>query len=446
MRQLHARFSGDDGRPTSTHGQVRPFLAVLVALAPCVARAAPPVDCDAPPPSPLTLRDVDARVLDCNRDLRASVLAVDAARADVAVAGQGQNPTLELSAANLNPKYGVGAGPLKDKTFESTLRLEKVIERGGKLGLRTGQAQELYKAVQADRYEQARQQRLAARLAFFDLAAAQQKVRLQVEFESLAVRSAQAARRRFEAGEVARADADRFRLDAARASNDLRQAQLDLQRARLELARQLGAESRASSITVATDTVVMDSHRNEGERPDAAAARHRIGAAESARELARSIGTRDVTLGVQADHWPASATNTQGTGNSFGVSVSIPINVLHANEAEVLRANADLESARAAFARAQAQSLADLGAAEEESQAARERRDRLANDVLPAAREVAEAAEYSYSRGASGILDLLDARRSLKSVELDDVMARADAGKAWARREAAIEVVQGEVP
>ena len=50
-------------------------------------------------------------------------------------------------------------------------------------------------------------------------------------------------------------------------------------------------------------------------------------------------------------------------------------------------------------------------------------------------------AEFAYSRGASGVLDLLDARRSLKSVELDEVQLRDDAAKAWARREAALEAL-----
>jgi len=56
--------------------------------------------------------------------------------------------------------------------------------------------------------------------------------------------------------------------------------------------------------------------------------------------------------------------------------------------------------------------------------------------VLPVARDVAQRSEFAYSRGATSVLDLLDARRSLKSVELDAMQARADAAKAWARRAA----------
>jgi len=40
------------------------------------------------------------------------------------------------------------------------------------------------------------------------------------------------------------------------------------------------------------------------------------------------------------------------------------------------------------------------------------------------------------------VLDLLDARRSLKGVELDELQARLDAARSWARREAALEVTK----
>ncbi|MGZ5686008.1 MAG: TolC family protein, partial [Usitatibacter sp.] len=71
--------------------------------------------------------------------------------------------------------------------------------------------------------------------------------------------------------------------------------------------------------------------------------------------------------------------------------------------------------------------------------AARERREQVESEVRPVAGDVARAAEFAYARGATGVLDLLDARRSLKAVELDEVQARAEAAKAWARREAARE-------
>jgi hypothetical protein len=60
--------------------------------------------------------------------------------------------------------------------------------------------------------------------------------------------------------------------------------------------------------------------------------------------------------------------------------------------------------------------------------------------VEPCNREV-----HVNPRGATGMLDLLEAHRSLKTVEQDEVQARAEAAKAWARREAANETAQEDL-
>lgn len=389
---------------------------------------------------PLTLAMAEQRLATCNREVIAATLALDAAAADLRIAGQGPNPTFTLGASNVNPRVGLGAGPLRDKAFDSSVRLEQLVERGGKAGLRIAQAEALLEAARADVAEQVRVQRLAMRSAFFDLAAAQERARLQAEFQALTAESARASRRRFEAGEVSQSESNRFRLDAARAANDLRQAQSDLQKARMELAKLIGAEAAAATLQVEAQWALGEAARRAvADRPDVAAARHRVQAAEAARDLARSLAKRDVTVGLQADRWPVTETNLQGTGISYGLTVSVPLHVRHSYDGEAARAMADLEVARAGHDRLRALAAAEAEVAEQEWRSARERRDRVEAEVRPAAREVADAAEFAYGHGATGVLDLLDARRSLKAVELDEVQAKAEAAKAWARLEAANE-------
>jgi cobalt-zinc-cadmium efflux system outer membrane protein len=418
-----------------------------------VAQAASFADeCAAPPPLPLSLPIAEERVARCNRDVRAALDALQMAAADRRIAGQRPNPTLTLGASNVNPHAGLGAGGLRDKTFDSSVHIEQLVERGGKGELRARQAEQLLIAARADVAEQLRLQRLAMRGAFFDLGAAQDRVRVQRDFLSLSSESVNAATRRFEAGEVSRAEANRFRLDAARVANDLRQSLADLQRIRLDLAKLIGAESSAPALEVAIAGVApaqgmfSAAAAADGLRPDVAAARHRFEAAEAARELARSLATRDVTVGVQADRWPASEANLQGTGVSYGLSVSVPLHVRHANEGEAARALADRDAARNMVERLEAQSAAERRLAEEDARAALERRARFEKEIGPAARDVAQSAQLAYSRGATGVLDLLDARRSLKAVELDELQARTDAAKAWARLEAANETWREGMP
>ena len=419
------------------------WLAVAIVVASAGPARAASGDCASLPQAPLSLGAAEERFSRCNRDVRAAELTAAAAAADRRIATQRPNPTLTLGANNVNPHAGVGAGTLRDKTFDSSIRFEQVIERGGKAELREAQALELYAAARADIAEQQRVQRLAMRTAYFDLAAAQEKVRLQLDFRALAADSASASTRRFEAGEVPRAESNRFRLDAVRAANDALQAEADRDRARLELAKFLGAESSARTLVVEVQWPDGEpALRRAGVRPDVVAARHRVAAAQAGRELARRIATRDVTVGVQADRWPVSETNQQGTGISYGVTLQIPLHVRHANEGEAARASADFDSAQAALARAEAQAEAEARLTEADWLAARQRRVRVETEVRPIAREVGASAEFAYGRGATGVLDLLDARRSLKAVELDEVQARSDASKAWARREAARETTE----
>src|SRR5579859_611566 len=435
----------------------RSYVAPLLVAA-STAFADEAVECAAPPPPSVTLAAAEARVALCNRDVRAARVALAAALADRIVAGQRPNPNLTLGASNVNPHAGIGSGPLRDKTFDSSVRLDQLVERGGKGELRERQADALVAAVRADLAEVLRQQRLAMRQAFFDLAAADERVRLQREFVALSEQSLEATRRRLKAGDIARVDANRIRLESLRAANDLRQAEIDRERARAEFARLIGAEAFSSRIAVlptwpdikpGTDSAFRAEERGvcpRWQRADVAAACRRVEAAEAARDLAHAIATRDVTVGLQADRWPVSDVNQQGTGISYSVSVSVPLHVRHGKEGEARRAIADLEAARAQLARTQAQAAADARLAEADWQAARERRARIEDDVLPAAREVAEGSEFAFSRGASGVLDLLDARRQLKAVEIDATQARADAAKAWARRAAANEMYSEEAP
>jgi cobalt-zinc-cadmium efflux system outer membrane protein len=417
-----------------------------LGLASAAVHAAPS-DCPAAVPVPLTLAAAEQRLEPCNRDVRAARLALRLVSADRRIAAQRPNPTLTAGASNVNPQVGLGSGTLRDKTFDSSLRLEQLVERGGKAGLRVAQANAFLAAARADLHEQIRVQRMVLRSTYFDLAAAQERVRLQRDFQSLAAESANAAKRRFEAGEISRAEANRFRLDAARVGNDVRQAIADVQRARLELAKAIGAEAAASALEV---EAVFPDHdgvaSRGGERPDVSAARRRVEAAEAGRDLAKSLATRDVVVGLQAERWPASDFNTQGTGISYGLTLSIPLHVRHANEGEAQRGVAELDAARTMLDRVQAQAAAEARLAEEDWRVARERRQRVESEIRPAARDVAQAAEFAYARGATGVLDLLDARRSLKAVELDEVQARAEAAKAWARREGANETAEEETP
>ena len=426
----------------------------LIALVGMTAQAAATENCPPLPPISadkisLSLSMAESRLTACNRDVLVSQRAVEAAQADRVTAGQRPNPNLTVGASNINPRAGTGAGGIQDKTIDSSLRLDQLVERGGKGVLRESQADALINAARADLQDVIRQQRLALRQNYFELLFQQSRINMQQEFVGYASVGLTAAERKLSAGDIATNEANRFRLDNARAQNELHQAESDSRKAAFELAKSIGAEAAASNISAqafpipASDAAKIPA--NMGQRSDLIAAANRIEAAESARALAASIATRDVTLSAQFDRWPASAANPQGTGNSFSVYFSIPLSVRHANEGEVKRAATDLSTARDALIRLQAQASAESRLNLEGWRAATRRVARIERDILPLAREVAKAAEFAYGKGATSVLDLLDARRTLKQIELDAAQANADAGKAWAQWSASAEMMNEAV-
>jgi cobalt-zinc-cadmium efflux system outer membrane protein len=58
---------------------------------------------------------------------------------------------------------------------------------------------------------------------------------------------------------------------------------------------------------------------------------------------------------------------------------------------------------------------------------------------------VANSAEFAYSKGASGVLDLLDSRRALRQTRLDAVEAQGDYAKALAAYRTALQATNTDI-
>src|SRR5512142_2286344 len=110
-----------------SHRLLRTMTAFVLASA-TLARAQSPASCVPALVQPLTLAAAEERMERCNREVRAAALAVDAALADVRIAGQKPNPTLSFGVSNFSPHLGIGAGSLREKTLDQSLHLDQLIE------------------------------------------------------------------------------------------------------------------------------------------------------------------------------------------------------------------------------------------------------------------------------------------------------------------------------
>ena len=397
----------------------------------------------------LTLAQALARVASCHPEVRAARGALGGAAADVQVAGQAPNPQLTLGAGSIG--NNLGAGSLWSKAYDHSLRLDQLIERGGKLALRRSVADAARLATAADLADAARRAISAVAHAHQDLWAVQGRQAQLLAAAGLSAESLRLLDQRVRAGDAPALDATRFRLDDARLRADLRQAEADRQDLQRQLGLLIGAgtvagQLQAQAVDLSVDNpaaaplsaAAVEAAATAAERrPDVAAALARVAAAEAARDLAAAAGTRDVSVGLQFDRWPTSPTNTSGTGNTVSLSLTVPLFVRHAFEGELARAEADLSAAREALRRVRDNAATELARSAAQAGAAQDRRRLVLEQLEPAAEKVAAGAELAYRRGASSALELLDARRSLRAVRIERITADADLAKALADWQAA---------
>jgi cobalt-zinc-cadmium efflux system outer membrane protein len=398
---------------------------------------APPADDCAVLPAPaLTWATARERLARCNRDLRLALRALDAARADILTASQRPNPIFNISGESISPASGVGAGGLLDKQIDYKARIDQTIERGGKRDLRVESAEQAFRAASWTAADGLRQRQLALANAWIDLWGAQERVALQQELIELFGRTADGARRRLKVGDIAVADVSRIELDLSRAESERTVAEGELARARNVLAALLGIEPLARSLRATEPwpaTARGEPGRTSGadggaaaastgQRPDLLAARAQSAAADARRRLARSLQTRDVTVGLQSERYAPPA----GNGWSFGLFFAVPLFVANNSEGEIARAQADREIAEQTALKLEREAYADRQRLLDIRDAARARRDRIERDSLPLARRVAADADLGFRKGAGTVLELLDSLRQLRALQLDALGARLD--------------------
>jgi len=394
----------------------------------------------------LTLPQAEIFFAARNRELRAGQSVVEGARADRLAAAARPNPSLSFNESPLNPHEGVGSGNLRDKRIGSIVGLQQLFERGGKRELRMEAADFNITATRADYAEIQRQQKVVLYASFYELVAAQERLRIAGETAALFGKTIDAVERRLKAGDIARSDVARIRVDALRAENDARIAQSDLQKAQAALAYVIGAERDAGRIraadswpelAAAADAVEIDRALNG--RADVQAASARIAAADKNRELARALRTRDITGSASFQHFPGDFSN-----NTFGIAVSVPLFTNYYFEGEIRRAEVELQASQDNFERVRALALGEITRSRAELDSARDRLQRFRDVLLAEAQKAAEGAEFAYSRGAIGVMDLLDARRQLYATRLEASGAQADYAKSFAVWQAAIAPAQIE--
>lgn len=395
----------------------------------------------------LSLRQAQTLAIERNPDVTIARAALASAQASILVANAPPNPTLAISTSSIN-LAGKG-GSLWRRPMDTVVAFNQLIERGGKRELRRDNAQSSAIAADEDLKDLHRQLRLLVAQAYADLHAAQDKLAAATDATRLMDDILAAAKLRLSAGDIAGTDVERVRVEALRAGNDRVSAEADLKRARHLVALLIADTDHADSLEAidswpTVEEAVIPSVGNLEQiidrRADVRAAVARIEAAGSGIRLAESLRTRDVTVGVQLEHYPQPGDPDNARGNSVGVSVQVPLFARYHFEGEIRSSLAALDAAKAHHERVRALAETGIRDALAALASASERVRRHRDELLVAAEKSARAAEYAYRNGAVGLTDVLDARRVLRATRLDAYAAQADLGKAIAQWQAATEM------
>ena len=246
------------------------------------------------------------------------------------------------------------------------------------------------------------------------------------------------ARRRLNAGDLSEVGAGRVATDAIRARNDVSVARGDIFEATQTLrmlldpltfesiqAREIDIDSLPgpagpSTALPESGTSGPQAAGAVGRSPELAGARRREEAARAALALATAQRTRDVTVGVQMER--PSYSNVA----VMGVFASFPLHVFNDFSADIRRASSDLLAARIDTERLSVQLVTERARLAQGLANAREREERLRDLALPAAQRNAQTAEYAFQRGAASVLEVLDAQRTLRGIQIEVLAARAD--------------------
>lgn len=222
----------------------------------------------------------------------------------------------------------------------------------------------------------------------------------------------------YKAGGISENDYLKMKLQLLQFQQDVDQASLARAQALSDLRQLLGYESVPADYDVAGAfdyeplKVSLDDLQAKAllNRPDLRAAVLGVTAANSQYELAKSGGKQDVTVSGNYSHVNSISAVT--------FSVSVPLPIFNRNQGEIARTHVAITQAQQQQASARGQALTDVKDAYEALLVSDRVTQYFRATYLNTAQKSRDISEYAYHRGATPLLDLLDAERSYRAIQL----------------------------
>lgn len=375
----------------------------------------------AEPSGPLTLQAALALALGMNAEVSAARRELSAVEASILQAGTRPNPSL-----------GVQRQDARRDTSETTVQLSQPLEMGGKRAARVEAAERGRDAASADLTAKQAEVRTAVISAFFDVLAAQERVRLAQESAELANRATTVAAKRVIAGKVSPVEETRARVAETGVRLELVQARSELASARTRLAAAWGnpmprfarAEGELQALPELPELSSLSSRLSSA--PTMARARLEVDRRQALTRVEQSRRVPDVTVNLGINR------NEELGRNQAIVGVSVPLPIFDTNRGNILEALRRADKARDELMATEVRLGSELAQAFQRLSTSRQEVDSLQNEVLPGAQSAYEAATTGYEFGKFGFLDVLDAQRTLLQAKSQYLRSLAEAHRAAA--------------
>lgn len=281
---------------------------------------------------------------------------------------------------------------------------------------------------------------LELRRRYVALSVARAREAVQLEIVAASAKSLEAARRLVEAGGAHALDVSLFRLEHARERARGFEAQRDVANAEADLAGMLALRAAALGALTAGELPSLPAHGRDLDALTAklhethpmllrAEAQHELAERELSLEIARQYP--DLTIG-------AGVKNEVGEDMSLAeLALGMALPIFDRNRGAILAATARRLEAKAVYRAAADRALGELERAHRAASIAEDRRHALIDEVLPAARINVDVAYRALPAGSADALQVLDAERSLRQVELELLEAELELQLAWSDLERA---------
>jgi cobalt-zinc-cadmium efflux system outer membrane protein len=386
-------------------------LALLASPGLLPGQGVPPVDTLRPRGA--TLTEVLAFALRESPSQQIARAVVDSANAERRIARALPNPAY---VANPNTPYQYGA----------TINLDI----GPQRRYRTRAASLGAAATRFDQRDTTRQVRFGVQRAFYDLLLADTIARFSEARREIVRQVLAADSARFRAGDIPERNVFRSEGELARAEADVARAHVAVENARLNLQGIMGVANPDTGFTISGELryVRLEAPRDStllalamGRRPDVAASGERV---EQSRAQQRLAGVAVVPIPQLSYVRQFTAPFESGHFYSFGVNVEVPILNFYQGQGD--RAAAAVDEARAVQRRTSGLVRRDVITAVTDFRTERALVERFEAGLLAKSDAAVDAARYAYSRGATSLLDVLDAVRAQQDIRIDYYTALHD--------------------